>query len=82
MTAAVVALSISGLSLSAQVKPAVLAGEPEEAKRTREELRVSLEHVAPSLGKHFSQGSPLDQRGLATSGTRASTTRPSVSSLT
>src|SRR5260221_9792391 len=61
MAAAVFSLSMSGLSLPAQVKPAVLAGEPEEAKLSREELRVSLEHVAPMRLRLLETGAEIER---------------------
>lgn len=48
-------------SLPAQVKPAVPAGEAEEAKRSREELRVSLEHVAPMRLRLVETGAEIER---------------------
>ena len=52
MAAAVATLLVSGLSSPAQDKPAAPVTESEEAKRSREELQVSLEQVAPMRLRH------------------------------
>ncbi len=56
LTAAVATFLMSGLSLFAEDQPVAPATESDEAKRSREELRVSLEQVAPMRLRHAMTG--------------------------
>ncbi len=60
-TVAVATLLMSGLSLLAQDKPVAPATESEEAKRSREELQVSLEQVEPMRMQHATTGAVIER---------------------
>jgi hypothetical protein len=61
MTVAVATLLMSGLSLPAEHKPVAPATESEEAKRSREELQVSLEQIAPMRMQHTETGAVIER---------------------
>ena len=61
LTAAVATLLMSGLALLAEDKPVAPATESAEAKRSREELQVSLDQVAPMRLQHAETGAVIER---------------------